>query len=176
MLLAGHPDRNNADGQRQRTGIDHHVQPVRRQPYDPCLLPGDEQLCSERGSLSYSVAYAFVGFLSPLNSDPSIKNIGNSGRTYPIKWQLKDAAGNYITDGVALTTISVAKVACDNISGDASDAIDYAADTGGTSLRYDSHGEPARLQLVDAEHENSCYRMTVTTPDGKPHVALFQLK
>jgi hypothetical protein len=129
-------------------------------------------------SASYSVNYKFVGFLSPLNSDTTGKvlNVGNAGRTYPIKWQLTDANGNYITDAVSNTTIYVAKVACINVSGDPTDTIDYASSTGGTALRYDSTSNQYIYNWATPSAKGACYRMTVTTPDNQKYIAAFQLK
>jgi hypothetical protein len=127
-------------------------------------------------SASYSVIYSFSGFLSPLNPDPTVVNVGNAGRTYPIKWQLTDANGNFVTDAASGTTINVAMVACTNLGGDATDPIDYASATGGTALRYDSTANQYVYNWATPRTKNTCYRMTVTTPDSQQHIALFQLK
>jgi hypothetical protein len=140
-----------------------------------CYLGTDNYAASD-GSLSYSVVYTFIGFLSPLNPDPTVVNMGNSGRTYPIKWQLKDGSNNYITTAVAGTTISVAKLVCSTLSSDPTDPMDYAADTGGSTLRYDSTANQYIYNWATPGTKNACYRMTVTTPDGQLHVALFQLR
>jgi hypothetical protein len=56
-----------------------------------------------------------------------------------------------------------------------SDPIDYALDTG-TSLRYDSTANEYIYNWASPSAKNSCCQMTVKTPDGQLHVALFQLK
>jgi hypothetical protein len=122
-----------------------------------------------------TVSYAFTGFLSPLDPSPTVWNMGNAGRTYPIKWQLKDVNGAYITTAVPGTTISVSHVTCPNGSA-VTDVIDYAADTGGTSLRYDSTANQYVYNWASPSAKNTCYQMTVTTPDGQVHLALFSLK
>jgi hypothetical protein len=124
---------------------------------------------------SYGVIDRFSGFLAPLSSDPSVWNVGNAGRTYPVKWQLTDANGAYVTDAVAGTTISVAHVSCPNGTA-VTDTIDYASSTGGTALRYDSTANQYVYNWATPSTKGSCYRMTVTTPDGQAHTALFQLK
>jgi hypothetical protein len=124
---------------------------------------------------SYTVSYNFIGFLSPLNSDTSIVNVGNAGRTYPVKYQLLDANNAYVTNAVAGTTINVVKVACDQINGAATDAIDYASTTGGTALRYDTTANQYIYNWATPSTKNSCYRLIVTPPSGIQHVALFHL-
>jgi hypothetical protein len=128
---------------------------------------------SSSRTVSYSVSDKFSGFLPPLNSDSSVVNVGNAGRTYPIKWQLTDANGNYVTDAVPNTTIAVAKIGC--MTGLPTDTIDYTASAGGTALRYDSTANQYVYNWATPSAKSACYKMTVTTPDGLPHVALFQL-
>ena len=125
---------------------------------------------------TYAVVAKFSGFLSPLNADPTVINVGTAGRTYPIKYQLTDANGAFITNAVTGTTINVAKVACSNMSGDPTDLIDYAASTGGTALRYDSTANQYVYNWATPTTKNTCYRLTVTPPDGQARVALFQMK
>jgi hypothetical protein len=77
---------------------------------------------------------------------------------------------------VSGTTISVAKISCSDISGDATDSIDYASSTGGTTLRYDAATNQYVYNWATPSTKSSCYRLIVTTPDAQQHVALFQLK
>jgi hypothetical protein len=133
---------------------------------------------TEAKTCTYQVNYNFIGFLSPLNSDPGVANLGNAGRTYPIKWQLTDGATppNYITDAASATTVRVDKIACSALSGDPVDAIDYAASTSAAGLRYDASANQYIYNWGTPSTKGACYRLTVTTPDGQPYVALFQMK
>jgi hypothetical protein len=131
---------------------------------------------SNSASASYLVGADFSGFLTPLSSNPTVVNVGNAGRTYPIKYQLKDANGAYITNAVTGTTINISKIACSNLNSDPTDAIDYASSTGSTALRYDATANQYVYNWATPSTKGVCYRMTVTPPDTQAHVALFQMK
>ena len=122
----------------------------------------------------YTVGYNFVGFLSPLNSDTSIVNTGNAGRTYPLKWQLKDANGNYIADAVAGTTVASQRMSCTDLGTSLTDPIDATA-TGSTSLRYDPTSNQYIYNWATPSTKSTCYRLVVTPPSGIVHTALFKL-
>ena len=79
---------------------------------------------STSGVLSQSVTiaptYTFTGFLSPMAtagtlSAPTFSGNANYGSATPIKWQLQDAAGNYLTDLAttqSLKAVAYTGVAC----------------------------------------------------------------
>jgi hypothetical protein len=126
----------------------------------------------------YTVNYGLgTGFLPPLNPDDTgtVLNVGNSGKTYPIKWQLTDANGNYVANAVNGTTISTVKVACTTFSTDTGDAIDTTA-TGGTSLRYDSTANQYVYNWQTPTTKSTCYRLTINLPGGQKMIAAFQMK
>jgi hypothetical protein len=66
---------------------------------------GDALFLGSSGSRQHSVLlpYNFTGFLSPLATAgtltaPSDSGTGNFTKGVPIKWQLKDSSGNYLTN------------------------------------------------------------------------------
>jgi hypothetical protein len=125
-------------------------------------------------SVTYAVQYGWSGFLSPVNN-PAVVNVGNAGRTYPVKWQLTDANGAYIGSAVPGTSIAYGKVSCASITADPTDALETTA-TGGTSLRYDTTANQYVYNWATPSAKSTCYRVTVTLPDATQHFALFSLK
>jgi hypothetical protein len=114
------------------------------------------------------LAYTFIGFLPPV--DNVVTNTGKAGRTYPVKWQLKNAAGALITSTAVVRGITFASIPCTTLSPTA-DALETTA-TGGTSLRNDSGQFVYDWQTPS---KAGCYVLTVSLDDDSVHQALFKL-
>jgi Thrombospondin type 3 repeat len=117
--------------------------------------------------------YTF-GFFRPPVDNPPVVNTGRAGRTYPIKFQIFDAAGNYVTSLSAVTSIKFKAVSCGAFAGDPSDALETTA-AGATELRYD----PVENQFVynwKTPANAGCYELFVTLADGGVHSANFNLR
>ena len=83
------------------------------------------------GSYTYYVGYSFGGILQPINADGS--SIFKLGSTVQVKFQLRDAAGNFVTNAVAklyLTKID------DAVEGSDLEAVSTSAATTGNLFRY----------------------------------------
>jgi hypothetical protein len=93
--------------------------------------------------------------------------MGKVGRTYPIKWQLKDATGALISDAAAQALVSsmsgvAQKANCATFAG--SDALEeYTA--GNTVLRYDATSDQF-IYNYKAPSSPVCQAFVVSKADG----------
>jgi hypothetical protein len=121
--------------------------------------------------------YAFTGFLSPMATagtvaTPTFSGTSNYGSANPIKWQLRDALGNFVTTTSSTTLLQAVAYAPGVCSGQATGAIyllysPTAGATGGSTFRYDT----ANNQFVfnwDTSYVAGpgCYELELQLDDG----------
>ena len=127
-------------------------------------------------SLTYtqSVQYIFVGFLQPIDNLPAI-NSSKAGQTIPVKWQLKDYAGNLISDlgTLAPNGLQSGVISC-NTPGPV-DAIEELAAPGSTVFRFDGTQFIYNWQ-TSKPWVATCRQLQVKLSDGTTHIANFTFK
>ena len=113
--------------------------------------------------------YLFSGFLDPIKPLPTV-NAGKIKQTIPVKWQLRDQAGNFITDLGVVAAIRVASLPC---PGNPPTACDTTP-TGGTMLRYDAKAN-AFVYNWQTPTIVGTYVFSVHFTDGSTYAAYFKL-
>ena len=115
------------------------------------------------------------GFQAPIANAPAV-NVVNAGRVIPIKWQLRDAGGAFVTDVSVVSGLLVMPVPCGTLATDFDNAV--AADTSGASgLHFDG----ATNQFIfnwstTRAMAGSCYAFVLQLDDGSEYPAYFRLK
>jgi hypothetical protein len=116
-------------------------------------------------------SHSFGGFRAPVDNPPTV-NTGRAGRTYPVKFQIRDQNGAVVTSLAAVSSITYKPVRCGAFSGDPADALETEA-TGGTSLRFEGDQFVYNWKTPTTA---GCYELFVTLADGGVHRANFSLK
>jgi len=125
-------------------------------------------------TVSINVNYTFVGFLSPIDNLPIVNSV-KAGQTIPVKWQLKDAAGNLINDlgSLAASGLQSVRINCDGTA--TTDPIEELAAPGATLFRFDGTQFIFNWQTTKS-WAGTCRLMTVTLKDGNVYSAQFTFK
>ena len=113
--------------------------------------------------------HTFGGFRQPVDNPPTT-NTGRAGRTYPVKFQIRDHTGALVTSLAAVRSITYKEGSC--ASGDPTDAFETTA-ADGTSLRFEDDQFVYNWKTPSSA---GCYELFVTLADHRGHSANFLLK
>ncbi|MCJ7634234.1 PxKF domain-containing protein, partial [Candidatus Bathyarchaeota archaeon] len=113
----------------------------------------------------------FNGFLPPINNDDS--SIFKLGSTVPVKFQLRDIQGNFISTAIA--NISVAKIT-DHTIGTEVEAVSTSAATTGNLFRYDPTSKQYIFNLSTKSLSKGTWQIKVVINDGTTRTVKISLK
>ena len=116
--------------------------------------------------------YTFTGFLAPVDNLPML-NVGQAGRTFPIKWRLANADGTPVTALTSFTSFSDTSVPCEAAP---SDVLEEQLAATSSGIRYDAAENLFIYNWKTVKGAVGCRLITVTLDDGSQHYAKFQLK
>jgi predicted dienelactone hydrolase len=114
--------------------------------------------------------HTFGGFRQPVDN-PTTINTGRAGRTYPVKFQIRDHTGAPVTSLAAVSSITSKVIGCGEFSGDPTDALETTA-TDGTSLRFEDDQFVYNWKTPSTA---GCYELFVTLADHGTHSANYLL-
>ena len=120
-------------------------------------------------TVTYSVHDPFGGFLPPVETGRMFK----LGSTIPVKFQLRDAQGNFITDAGA--TISMQKLSGSVLGGSVFEDSSGAANTG-SLFRYDPTSNQYIFNLSTKGATIGTWRITITMNYGATYFVEIGLK
>ena len=122
-------------------------------------------------NVTYYVRYGFGNFLSPIKNDGS--SIFKLGNTIPIKFQLKDANGNYITSAYA--TLTITKISS-SITGRYYDSSTTLPASSGYVFVYTENGHMYMYNLATKGMSTGTWQIRVNIDDGSYYTVNFSLK
>lgn len=115
--------------------------------------------------------YVFSGFHPPVASSPVV-NLGKAGRSYAVKWQLKDRNDAIVSAPAAVKSVNYERTQCGNFSTSPADAPE-AASASDAMPRYDS---TTRQYIYNWKTPAAgCYTLFLTLASGQVFSAYFNL-
>jgi hypothetical protein len=142
----------------------------------PNYMPSTSAVLSQVVNAAF---YAFTGFLSPMSAAGTLTSPTNSGSAHfgsaiPIKWQLQNSSGNYISDLTTTTSLSAVAYPAGVCSGQATGqtVLLYSPTTGakgGSTFRYDSGSQQFIFNFASGYVGSpGCWELELQLNDGSP--------
>lgn len=116
--------------------------------------------------------YIFSGFLAPIYNPPSKVNMGKANRTYPVKFQLKNPDGSFVTNLSAVKSVNYSIETCGSFAATPVELLETSM-SGDSVLRYDADNN----QFIYNWKTPSlgCYALWLTFDSGQVFPAYFNL-
>jgi len=121
---------------------------------------------------TYTVQYAFEGFLPPLVNLPLL-NRGPAGRTFPVRFALGDAHGTSIADAAAIADVAIVPAACGAVAAEVA-VEETTVDLGG--LKYHADTGVWHFNWKTQKAQAGCWTLEVRLADGTVHAVGFELR
>jgi len=119
----------------------------------------DYAMNTDTNAVNY-VVYGFSGILPPIKPDGT--RVFKLGSTIPVKFQLWDADGNFITDAEAEAIISLKKIIGEGPLGVPQDGDSTSAATSGNLFRYDDTDNQYIFNLATKGLSTGTWEITIT--------------
>lgn len=123
-------------------------------------------------TFTVTVGFDKTAFLAPVDGNKVLNGM-KAGSTAPLKWQISDGRGGWISDLSVVKSVTSTLVNCS--SGAFVDDLAITA-TGGTVLRYDSTANQFIYNWQSPKKPGTCYTLSANLTDGRSITALFQLR
>jgi hypothetical protein len=108
-----------------------------------------------------------------VSAPPSV-NAGKGGQAFPLKWQLTDQGGEFVSSLDAIASITHQTADCNDIDGTTSAAIPAEA-KGHSELKVDRKKEEFKFEW-ETPKTPGCYMLSLTLDSGQVFTAQFKLK
>ncbi|HUD72997.1 MAG TPA: PxKF domain-containing protein [Dongiaceae bacterium] len=127
---------------------------------------------------NYRVGYDFEGaggFHAPVN-DPPVLNIAKAGSTIPVKWQLPNGLGGFLSDLSIVLSIQAQAVSCNQFDETLSDPIETTT-TDPSGLRFDADAREYHYNWKTLSlWAGKCFVLQLNLDDLSTHTALVKFK
>jgi HYR domain len=127
---------------------------------------------TQTGAFTVAVSFDLTGGLLPPVGKPGVINGVKAGSTVPLKWQVRNAAGGYITSTSIVSAFVLTRINC--LTASSLDPVDFTT-TGATVLRVSDNQFIQNWQTPNKP--GNCYRVDIVFVGGSQTItATFQLK
>ena len=122
---------------------------------------------------SFTVAslFNFTGFLAPANDPPTL-NLVARGSLVPIRWQLPDGHGGFVTNPASFTSASVGSLTC----GSAPVVPFNDAASGPAGIAFDSATNTFTYNWQTGASWTGCRKLTIKLRDNTLHELRFRFQ